>query len=301
MLPGDRKDALWTEYLPFAELPQVENPPSGFVFSCNGTPFSATAGEGNPARDRYPPGDGIERTLNNRSLRSLTLFGKAGKISREEFLRFKFDRTHARSSRMFEAVIDPLLRGLAPRSEAELQALDLLKTWDGEAGENSRAAALAILTFKPLAGDAKTEWDEQFTDPERALREAIQFLEEHYGHLDVPLGEVQRLRRGSLDLPLGGGPDVLNAAYTRKRGGHLVGTQGDSYILIAEFGRDGVSSRSIHQYGSSNRPGSPHHADQAPLFVRRELKPALRTEPEIRAQLEREYAPGEEAGTDAVR
>jgi acyl-homoserine lactone acylase PvdQ len=117
-------------------------------------------------------------------------------------------------------------------------------------------------------------------------------LRKHYGRVDVPLGTVQRLRRGAVDLPLGGGPDVLNAAYTRKSDdGHLVGIQGDSYILIAAFGQDGVSSQSIHQYGASNRPDSKHYADQAPLFVQRKLKPALRREADIRAQLEREYTP----------
>lgn len=48
------------------------------------------------------------------------------------------------------------------------------------------------------------------------------------------------------------------------------------------------------QYGASNRPGSTHYADQAPLFLRHQLKPAWRTLPEIRAHLEREYTPGGE-------
>ncbi len=54
------------------------------------------------------------------------------------------------------------------------------------------------------------------------------------------------------------------------------------------------TSRSINVYGASNRAGSRHYADQAPLFVRRQLKPALRAEQEIRASLEREYHPGGE-------
>jgi acyl-homoserine lactone acylase PvdQ len=62
-------------------------------------------------------------------------------------------------------------------------------------------------------------------------------------------------------------------------------------VLVVAFGPEGARSQSIHQYGDSNRPGSAHYADQAPLFVKRTLKPVLRTEAEIRAQLEREYAP----------
>jgi hypothetical protein len=72
--------------------------------------------------------------------------------------------------------------------------------------------------------------------------------------------------------------------------------QGDSYILLVEFSERGAQSWSIGQYGSSSRPESRHYADQAPLFVRRELKPTFRTEAEIRNNLEQEYHPGDSAG-----
>jgi len=49
-----------------------------------------------------------------------------------------------------------------------------------------------------------------------------------------------------------------------------------------------------HTVNSPDRPSSPHYADQAPRFIRHELKKSLREEGEIRAQLEREYRPGEE-------
>ncbi len=109
----------------------------------------------------------------------------------------------------------------------------------------------------------------------------------------MPLGTVQRLRRGTLDLPVGGGPDVLNAVYTDPAGDKRVGTLGDCYILIVEFRPDGPVSFALNTYGASNRPGSKHFADQAPLFVARRLRRNLRGEAEIRAHLEREYHPGE--------
>jgi acyl-homoserine-lactone acylase len=290
VLPGDRSDVVFRDYLSFDELPQVEDPPSGFVQTCNSSPFQATTGPGNPP-DVYPPCMGIEHSLTNRARRSLALFGRGGPIAPEDFVKIKFDRVYDRASDMFTRVVGPLVASFVPKTKDEARALELLRGWDGAAEESSPAATLAILTYK--AAVSCGEGDPDLPDPAAALRDSIHWLVASHGRVEVPLGEVQRLRRGALDLPLGGGPDVLNAAYTRRGAGHLIGTQGDSYVLLVDFTDDGPRSRSIINYGASSRPASPHFADQAPLFVRRELKPAWRTEEEIRAHLEREYHPGE--------
>ena len=74
-----------------------------------------------------------------------------------------------------------------------------------------------------------------------------------------------------------------------------MGVAGDSYVLIADWDKQGqVRSWSIHQYGTATLDaGSPHYADQAPLFAARRLKPVWLDEAEIRAHLEREYRPGQ--------
>jgi acyl-homoserine-lactone acylase len=281
-LKGDVSKDIWTRYLPFKDLPQVLNPPSGFVYNCNTTPFAATAGEGNPRAADFDPRDGIELTQNNRGLRSLALLGGERKLSQQDFEAMKFDRTYARESHLFKDVVDPLLQG-PPRAGKEQQGLELLRAWNGVAAEDSTAAALAILTAEPLDPAAPA------ADPFSA---AVHWLLDGYGRQDDPLGEVQRLRRGKLDLPLGGGPDVLNAAMTRVDGKHLVGRQGDSLIILVDFDAAGATSRSIIQYGASNREGAPHYADQAPLFVAHQLKPTLRRLEDLRAHLERDAIPG---------
>ena len=292
VLPGDRSDVVFHDYLPFDELPQVQNPPAGFIQTCNSSPFLTTAGPGNPA-DTYPPSMGIEHTLTNRARRSLALLGRDGPISADDFVRMKFDRVYDRQGTIFTRVVDPLLATFEPRTKDETRALDLLRAWDGATEESSPAATLAILTYKAAVPEMHGEGDPELPDVAAAFRDSIRWLVASHGRVDVPLGEVQRLRRGDVDLPLGGGPDIMNAAYTRRESGHLVGTQGDSYVLLVDFTDAGPRSRSIINYGASSRPGSPHFADQAPLFVRHELKPAWRTTEEIRAHLEREYHPGE--------
>jgi penicillin amidase/acyl-homoserine-lactone acylase len=115
--------------------------------------------------------------------------------------------------------------------------------------------------------------------------------------MDVPWSRVNRLIRGKADLGTGGGPDVLHdITGDLMKDGRFRGTVGDSYVLLVTWDKNGKpKSRSIHQYGSATLDEkSPHYADQSPLFVRRELKPALREESDIRAHLEREYRPGSE-------
>ncbi len=75
-LPGDTSETLWTDYLPFDDLPQVLNPPSGFVQNANSTPFQTTIGEGNPDPARYSETFGIDMGMSNRALRMRELLGR---------------------------------------------------------------------------------------------------------------------------------------------------------------------------------------------------------------------------------
>jgi acyl-homoserine lactone acylase PvdQ len=293
---GDDPRTLWTRYLPFERLPQVLNPPSGFVLSCNSTPFSATAGAGNPRPEDYPETASIEREETNRSLRTLKLLAGDGPISREAFLAMKWDRRYDPQAPIYPKLFAPLLSTYTPQSADEKQALDLLRGWDGSTEEDSVGASLAALAIRHVFYYSDLDGDGMLTkDPVEAFRRSVRFLKQHHGRVDVPLGTLQRLRhgtgQGAIDLPLGGGADILNAAYTKKVGGHLVGIQGDSYVLIVEFHADGPRSQSIHQYGSSLREGSPHYSDQAPLFVKRMLKDSYFRPEDLAKNTERSYQP----------
>jgi penicillin amidase/acyl-homoserine-lactone acylase len=108
---------------------------------------------------------------------------------------------------------------------------------------------------------------------------------------------VNRLRRGDVDLGMGGGPDILRAAYGQvQEDGRLRVFVGDAYLMLVRWDAEGnVTAESIHQYGSNTtHEDSPHYADQAPLTVRQQLKPVWYNEADIRANLEQEYRPGEE-------
>ena len=291
VLPGNERALIWDDYLPFAGLPQVEDPASGFVQSCNSAPWKTTTGEGNPRPEAFAANLGIESNVTNRTARSLTLFGTNASITREDFFRFKWDRIYDADAEIMRDVVRPL-KEVASADPAEREALGIINAWNAVCDEGSAGATLAILTWRGVnpdhAGGSATP-----TDVVNAFRAAVKWLVLNFGTARVPWGDVHRLRRGNVDLPLGGGPDVLNGVNARTVEGRLVGRQGDSLVVIAEFRPDAVRSSSIHQYGASSRPTSPHFADQAPMFVKRSLKPTWRTLAELEGHTERTYHPGE--------
>jgi acyl-homoserine-lactone acylase len=129
--------------------------------------------------------------------------------------------------------------------------------------------------------------------PRAELEAAVAHLKTHFGRIDPPLGEVIRLRQGRTDLPMDGGGDTLRAAtdWDVEPDGRLAIKHGDSFIMLAEWGPDGkVRSRSVQPYGAAiTRPGSPHFADQAPLFVAKRFKPVWFERAEVLANASRRY------------
>jgi penicillin amidase/acyl-homoserine-lactone acylase len=302
-LPGNTSNTLWTEYMPFNALPQVLNPPSGFVQNANSSPFQTTRGIGNPDPANYSPTYGIENSMTNRAFRALELFGMDEEITFEEFIAYKYDMAYSLESDFSQ--MRELLRNSPTPDDPNLKSgIELLRNWDLRTDPENEAAALAILTMKYLLDNQKgispSSLVEGNIDPSilmDSLGQAIETIKHNFGRLNVPWSQVNRLQRGNLDLGLGGGPDVLHAVYGRLgEDGRFVGYVGDSYVLVVSWNPEGdVKSFSIHQYGSATLGAdSPHYDDQSPLFVERKLKPVWFDEVDIRANLESEYRPGEE-------
>jgi len=293
-LPGNTSETLWTEYLPFDQLPQVLNPASGFIQNCNSTPYQTTVGPGNPRPEDYAATLGIQDPLSNRARRALELFGSDPSITEPEFQAYKYDMAYSQDGDMPEYV-QMILAAPLPQDPDVQAALDLVREWDMQATPDSTGTALVIWTLQSLG----------FPDPDeiqpvelaQAFADTVGLLKDTRGSVAVAWSDVNRLMRGSVDLGLGGGPDLLHAVYGEQLDdGHLQGMQGDSFVMLITWDRNGeIHSRSIHQYGSTTLDeDSPHYADQAPLFVNRQLKPVWLDEADIIAHLEREYRPGEE-------
>jgi acyl-homoserine-lactone acylase len=99
-----------------------------------------------------------------------------------------------------------------------------------------------------------------------------------------------------VDVPVAGCSGVLGCfrvlTFRDEPDGKRAVTGGDGWVLAVEFGRV-PRAYSVLAYGQSARPDSPHHADQAAMFARGEMKRVVFTEADIRRATVRRYRPGE--------
>jgi acyl-homoserine-lactone acylase len=289
--PGDRSDLIWHGYLPFERVPQIWNPKSGYVFNSNNTPFQATGIEDALKPADFDPSMGIQTDMTNRAFRAQETFGADPAITAEAFRTYKFDITYSDRSELARQIAEAV--AVDAGADTDLQAAQtLLKGWDRRTNIGSRAAALAVLMRTEAAhSDSHPE-----VLPIDALRHAIKALKTHFGRIDPEWGQVNRIRRGTLDLPIDGGPDIYRAVYgLAQTDGTLNAAAGDTFIMFVTWDKSGaLSSDSINQFGSATLDShSLHYADQTPLFVAMKTKPVLFTQSQLEGNVEADYHPGE--------
>ncbi len=269
VLPGDTSKTLWTSYLPWRADPMTVDPRAGWVGNSNNTPFLSTAPADEQQRGDFPAEMGIETYVTNRALRYQELFAGLGdkQISRDDLLRIKFDKGYDKAGWAGDWYREVMALDTT-KDPALAAAQQLIGQWDWTLDCKGPADTLVTTAFAQAARFAYL--DKPRPDTAAALREAVDTLTTHYGRLDVPLGDFQRLRRGKVDLPVCGGPETLRAIIgAQSPDGRRVGNNGDGYIMLIEWAPDGaVTSRSVHQFGAATiRTRSSHYADQSALFA----------------------------------
>lgn len=277
VLPGNDSALITDGYYDFAELPQYENPGAGWLYNANNNPFDAAGPADNLSPEDFSAEMGIETKSTNRARRAAKLMEAANRIDRANLERIKYDTAWER-----EGYVATALDGIAALDFEEdryREAQAILAEWDFTSDSVGRADALALLILRQYMG--KDYNGEPYPDPRGELVKAADFLVEHYGRLDPPMSEVLRLRQGpgeyAVDLPLDGGSDTLRAStlWNVEDDGRLSVKHGDSFLMFVTWDEgEPVQSESIQPFGAATtRPGDPNFSNQAPLFVRKELKP----------------------------
>ena len=294
VLPGDISRAVWTTYEPITADPTYVDPPSGWLANSNNTPFVATGGGDNLDPSSFSPLLGIETYMTNRAYRFRDRFAALGtaKISRADLMAIKFDKAYSHEG--WAGVWLARVLAVDPKGDKDVAAAQaLLRTWGWTLDGTNRADALALFVLSSAAGQGYR--GDPLPDAAARLKADVAFLLTHAHRLDPPLTDVLRIVRGTTDVAVTGGPDALRAMYTHEdtATGKRVGYDGDSYVMVVEWGVDGkVRSESIQPYGSAiERPASPHYSDQSALFAAEKFKPVYFDEASLMGHVERDYRP----------
>jgi len=276
VLPGNTSKTLWTEFKPVSALPQYLNPPSGFLFNTNHSPFLATENKYNLDGAAFDKNDGFETFNNNRSIRVGELMQGIDKMDYETMKRIKYDQ-QLPSQLEFPYGLDSLIY-LDAKDYPKLKSIiETLQHWDRKAVINSQGAAIFLLVYDYLSKKLLGAEFRAVTKKEAvATFEYVHaYLIKHFKRTDITLGDIQKLVRGNDARPVWGLPDVLTAEYSApyKNGLRKVYT-GDAYICFVRYPKNGLPViESMNTFGASSKPGSPHYKDQMDMFLKRQLKP----------------------------
>lgn len=296
-VPGNTRASLWQQMKPVSALPQYVNPRSGYLFNTNHSPFLATEAGSNLSPSAFDPKDGFELYENNRSQRAKELIAPLQKISYEQLKKIKFDRQlpspilypYGFAADNLSKVDEQQYPHLAPLIQA-------WKNWDHRADADSKGALIYSMAYQLVPEVMKGRSADSLS-----IAEAVEVYQRIYDHLmkyfhrvDLTLGEVQKLVRGKEYWPQAGAPDVLaavgSAPWTK---GMRRMTGGDAYIAFVRFPRDGGLPliETINTFGASSVEGSPHFADQRPLYQAQQCKPMTLSKDKVLQQAIQVYSP----------
>ncbi len=299
---------VWTRYVPWDSLPQLLNPRGGYVRNENDPPYHTNLRQ---VLDRAKyPANFPEPLLRLRSQLSLALIDPPKKVSLEDVVALKHSYRMLLADRVKGDLV-AAVRASSPTPPVS-EAIASLNQWDNTAGHTSRGGVLFEIWWrKYIEGtDADTMYAQPWTveaaaSTPRGLKNAARAVEafawaveettRRYGRVDVAWGDVHRVRIGTVDVPVGGCGGALGCFrvlnFRTDPDGKRSVIGGDGWVIAVEF-TDTPRAYSVLAYGQSPREDSPHHADQAEMFARGEMKRVAFTDRDIESQTIRRYRPG---------
>lgn len=302
-VPGNTSKTLWTTFHPESDLPQVLNPKSGYIFNFNNSAFDCTAPEDDPKPSDYDATMGYGINPTSRSLRFNELMKTYHKVDWNDFLTLKYDEGYGKQIHFFKNFPIEDIFDLSEGENPDVaDVIHKIKAWGAYrlAPVTDTNFAVVYKTFWNLYSDsddpmvAKLSQDSKLRHDFflKSIRKSKEQMVRDFGRINVQLGDLQRHQRGNVDIPLGGGPDMIRAAYPQPyKNGRFRVYVGDSYIMLVKFTKDGPEIHTVSPYGASNKPDSPHYTDQMQMYANKQTKPMTLNKELVYKKAEKIYHP----------
>jgi acyl-homoserine-lactone acylase len=310
----------WGSLHALPELPNVINPPNGWVDNNNNGPWSAAgAFSPNPARfPRYMDMYGE----NYRGIHALKLLSGSRGWTLDRLQAAAFDSDQP----AFAVLIPSLLQAYDQLPQADPRRARLsapiatLRAWNYRWSADSVAQTLATFWAEDM-------WKAVLPVPDRrnftpyvaivgtpagdklgTLAGVVDRLQRDFGRWQVPWGEVNRFQRISpaIDHPFSDDGPSIPVPFASGRWGSLAsfgsapkpgtkkwyGTSGNSFVAVVEFGPR-VRAKAVTAGGESGHPDSPHFNDEAQRYASGALRDVYFYPEQLSGHTERTYHPGE--------
>ncbi|MEM8720428.1 MAG: acylase [Cyanobacteria bacterium P01_G01_bin.39] len=296
IIPGDTSDTLWTTIHPYEDLPRIVDPTSGWLQNANDPPWTTTFPTAIAANDY--PAYFAPQFMDFRPQSSARMLAEDNQISLEEMIAYK----HSTRMETADRLLDDLLPALQQEgSPLALKVADVLSNWDRQANVDSQGAVLFgtwleeidldTLFSQPWQESSPLDTPDGLANPQQAVTTLLTVatkIEQKYGAIDVPWGDVFRLQQGNVDLPANGGPGsfgifrVVNFMPSEDSK-IFPAFDGDSFVAAIEFSQP-VKAMALTTYGNSTQPNNSSGV-QLELFSQKQLRPVWHLRDEVEANL----------------
>ncbi|MGH8274325.1 MAG: penicillin acylase family protein, partial [Gammaproteobacteria bacterium] len=325
---GSNPATAWQGLTPLKDMPNVFNPPNGWVFNTNDWPWTA-AGKYSPKAADYPQYmDTFGK--NARSEHALRMLTGARDFTLAKLIADDFDSYLPAFARQIPILVKDY--DALPKSnplKAKLAGpIGVLRHWDYRWGITSIPTSVAVFWGNTLRNEVTakaraSDLDAHTTDMRvldymaekatpkmrlNALAQAVTRLKTDFGTWGVPWGRINRYQRldDSIHPHFDDSKPSLAVPFTSSRWGSLAasnahpwpgtkryyGNSGNSFVAVIDFGPK-VHARAIKVGGISGNPKSPHFTDQAHRYVTGDLRTVYFWPDQLKHHTVRVYHPGQ--------
>lgn len=297
IIDGTTSDTLWTDTLPFEDLPYVVDPDTGWLQNANDPPWFCTYPSPlNP--DKFKPYIS-PRELPFRPQKSIKLLMSDNKISFDEMFNLISSTRLELADRLLDDLGDAVM---ACGSGDTLAAMKVLGAWDRCTNTDSKGAALFINWILEMGKEYFAKpWDEKqpITTPDglkdqkaavEALGRAAVKTMEAFGSLDEEWGKENRLILADKNYPgigCSGYYGVFNVIrYIAGESGPAYAVAGTTSCIVVEFSNP-PKAKGIMVYGNSSNKNSKHYGDQLQLFSNKQYRDIYFSKDDVAAHIEK--------------
>ncbi len=280
----------WRYLIPPEQLPSILNPPNGYIQVCGGPPDSTTDDIQFPNYELYK--EKLIMDVENVVSRRVKGYLRTDKRSLHDVQSILLDPLSALA---LEAI--PKIVNIASKHKQSLtnyhpdlpDVVELLNRWDLITDYKSipptlfqlwthfftnGISVIPSIEIEPFASliSGKEDIEEHCLE---SLANAVRYLRNTRGNIDIPWGEVHKIQRGAKQYPIGGS-ETMGCSYLISENPPIEESWGKAvygvgFAMVCALGNL-VESYTVVPFGSSEEQKSKHFDDQWELFSQRRLK-----------------------------